>query len=45
MIYSSPDLEIMEEFEGDDHFYAPKIPWMTLVACALITIGQTLAKP
>ena len=45
MIYSSPDLEIVEEFEGDDQFYAPKIPWLTLAACILITVGQTLAGP
>ena len=45
MIYSSPSLEVVEELEGQETFFAPKIPWLTLVACVLITIGTTLTKP
>jgi len=44
MIYSSPKLEVVEEFEQDEHFYAPKVAWLTLLACVLITVGQTLTQ-
>lgn len=44
MIYESPSLEVVEEFKDQDVFYAPKLPWMTLIACVLVTIGTTLAN-
>jgi len=42
-MFESPSMEVMETFEGEDVFYAPKIPWMTVMACILMTIGTTLA--
>ena len=44
MKYSSPKLEVVEEFEQGKHLYAAKIGWMTLLACVLITVGQTLTQ-
>ena len=44
MKYSLPKLKIVEEFKGDDSFYVPKIPWLTLLCCVLITVGQTLKQ-
>ena len=43
--YASPNLEVKEKFEEVEQFFAPKLPWLTLVACVLITVGQTLAGP
>ena len=45
MNYASPNLEVKEKFEEVEQFFAPKLPWLTLVACVLITVGQTLAGP
>jgi hypothetical protein len=42
MKYSFPSLKMVEEFKGDGSFYAPKIPWLTLLCCVMITVGQTL---
>jgi hypothetical protein len=44
MVYTSPKLEVVEEFERGEPFYAPKIAWLSLVACVLITVGQTLSQ-
>jgi hypothetical protein len=42
MIYASPELEVVEEFEGSDGFYAPQIIFPTLVATIMLTIGQAI---
>lgn len=42
MMYSAPKMELAEQFEGDEVFYAPTIPWHTLVLVFLITVGDTL---
>jgi len=44
MIYSSPKLEVVEEFEQGEHLCFPKIAWLTVLACVLITVGQTLTQ-
>jgi hypothetical protein len=44
MNYSSPKLEMVEKFEQDKNLFAPKIAWLTLVACVLITVGQTMTQ-
>jgi hypothetical protein len=45
MAYERPKLEVVEEYDEDDIFYAPKLPWMTIIACVLVTIGTTLSNP
>ena len=42
MIYTSPELGVVKEFEGSDGFYAPQIIFPTLVATIMLTIGQTI---
>jgi hypothetical protein len=42
MIYASPDLEVMGEYEDDDSFYAPTIFFPTVVVTIIITVGQTV---
>jgi hypothetical protein len=44
MLYETPSLEVVETFESAEVFYAPKIPWMTVLACVLVTIGTTLTN-
>lgn len=41
MIYASPNLEVVGEFESDDHFFASTIFFPTLVVTIIITVGQT----
>jgi len=43
MMYEAPSLEVVEAFKSEEVFYAPAIPWLTVVACVLVTIGTTLA--
>ncbi len=44
MTYASPKLEVVEEFDRGDYFVASKVAWLTMVACVLITVGQTLTQ-
>ena len=43
MLFESPSMEVVEAFDDQDVFFAPKVPWMTVAACVLVTIGTTLA--
>jgi hypothetical protein len=42
MLFESPSMEVVEAFDEEEAFFAPKFPWMTVAACILVTIGTTL---
>jgi len=43
MLFESPSMEVVEAFDDQDAFFAPRIPWTTIAACILVTIGTTLS--
>jgi hypothetical protein len=43
MLFESPSIEVVETFDDGDVFFAPKVSWMTVLACVLVTVGTTLA--
>jgi len=43
MLFESPSMEVVEAFDEKDAFFAPKVSWMTVAACVLVTIGTTLS--
>jgi hypothetical protein len=45
MAFESPSLEVMETFGDEDVLYAPKVTWMTVGACILVTVGTTIVGP
>jgi len=43
MLFESPRMEVVEAFDEENAFIAHMVPWTTIAACVLVTIGTCLA--